>query len=189
MGVMEIAAASGISSEDWDRFEVPGQYRAEIVLGELIVTPAPSREHARAQWRLGRLLERSMPAGMEVLAGAEWRLDERGLVAHAPQPDLVFLPRSQPLTVTPLLAVEVLSPSDDDLLAGHRIPRIVAKRLDYARFGLRHYLEVDIRGPEPAITRYELRDDVLVEVDTVKGDEELAADQPFPYSLKPSDLR
>jgi Uma2 family endonuclease len=188
VSVMEIAAASGIRSEDWDRFEVPEQYRAEIVLGELVVTPSPTREHARAQVLLSDLFKPFLPSGVERLLGAEWRFDERGIVAHAPQPDLMFLPRSQPLTVTPLLAVEVLSPSDDDLLAVHRIPRIVAKRLDYARFGLRDYLEVDLRGPEPSVTRYELRDDALVAVDTAKGDEELVTDRPFRYSLRPSGL-
>jgi Uma2 family endonuclease len=188
VSVVDISTAPAMRSEDWDRFEVPEPYRAEIVRGELVVTPAPSREHVRAQTRLIRLLEPQLPSGAELLAGAEWRFDVKGLVALAPQPDLIVADVTKPLTVAPLLAVEVLSPSDDDLLSTSRIPRIEGKRLDYAEHGLTDYLEVDLSGDQPMIIRYELRDGELTQVARVQGSARLDALRPFAYSLVPDDL-
>lgn len=182
-----MATAAAISSDDWDVFEVPDPYRAEVLLGELVVSPAPSREHIRAQVRLFETIRPRLPGGLEAMLGPGWRVDEGGRIVHAAEPDLSVLQASPQLTDTPLLAVEVLSPFDADPLTGHRIPRIEARRMAYALFGLRHYLEVDLAG-EPALIRYELQDGELSEVDRVTGAQVLAAGRPFTYQLAPDDL-
>lgn len=189
MSVVELPTAPPMRSEVWDRFEVPEPYRAEIVLGELVVTPAASVLHGRVQIRLGALLEPQLPANLRAASGVEWRFDERGIVAMAPQPDLVVIHHKVTrLTTPPALAVEILSPSDANRLERTSVSRIEGKRLDYADRGLLDYLEVDLSGSEPRLIRYELQDGDLMEVDRVSGREALVAERPFRYSLTPADL-
>jgi Uma2 family endonuclease len=173
----------------WDVFELPEPYRAEIVQGELVVTPAASMLHGLVQQSLGALLRPQLPAPLRVYSGVEWRFDEQGIVAMAPQPDLVVARRKVlELTHAPALAVEILSPSDANRLERSPVSRIEGKRLDYADRGLRDYLEVDLSGQEPILIRYELQDGDLMEVDRAVGENVLVADRPFAYSLRPSDL-
>jgi Uma2 family endonuclease len=84
----------------------------------------------------------------------------------------------------PVLAIEVISPSDVAPWEGST--RIEGRRLDYAANGLAHYLEVDPNLP--SVTRYGLHDDVLVAVERVVGDQTLAVTVPFEYLLHPSQL-
>jgi Uma2 family endonuclease len=176
-----------ITVEAWAAFEVPEGYRAEIIQGELVVTPAPSFDHALVATALFRLFDALLPADLRVMWGLEWLLDERGLVAAAPQPDLLVLPRANRSVSALVLAVEVLSPSDRGRIETG-VTRIEGKRLDYARQGLPHYLEVDPTADPVVAVRYELQDATLVEVDRVEGVGRLVADRPFPYELVPADL-
>jgi Uma2 family endonuclease len=186
---VELPAAPFLRSDIWDRFEVPEPYRAEIVLGELVVTPAPSVLHGRVQIVLGALLRSQLPSSLRAASGVEWRFDERGVVAMAPQPDLVVLHHKvTELRAAPTLAVEILSPSDANRLERTSVSRIEGKRLDYADRGLLDYLEVDLSGPAPVLIRYELQDGDLLEVDRATGEETLTAERPFRYSLRPADL-
>ena len=90
--------------------------RYEVVDGELLVTPAPSRTHQRAAFELAKLLDRfvgEVGLGEVLLSPADIELDPHGLV----QPD-VFVqglvdgrrPREWNVGAPLLLAVEVLSP-------------------------------------------------------------------------------
>ena len=169
---------------------MPEGYRAEVVRGELVVTPAASVDHGRAQIRLAVVLAAVVPAGFEPVSGVEWRLDVGRVVAMAPQPDLMVVPRSArgaAITHPPLLAVEIRSPSDDHLLAAG-MTRREGKLLDYAANGLVDFLELDLTAPGPVATRYELRDGALVAVDTVAGPSVLRADRPFAYAFSPQSL-
>ena len=108
----------------------------------------------------------------------------------APQPDLVVIPRTErgsSLERAPLLAVEILSPSDHQLLAGG-MTRRQGKVSDYAANGLEDYLEIDLTTPAPVATRYELRQGVLVPVDRAQGTTVLKAARPFVYEFAPSAL-
>jgi Uma2 family endonuclease len=177
-----------VTEEYWDEFEPPEAYRAEIIRGELVLTPAPSYPHARAQSRLFLLIHAAAPADLEALVVLEWRHTERGHVAMAPQSDVVVVQRGQnDLTERPVLWVEVLSPSDRRRLESG-VRRIEGKRLDFAEQGLADYLEIDLNAAVPTAIRYELHDGALVEVDRAEGDKRLAADRPFAYELVPAEL-
>ena len=59
--------------------------------------------------RSARYLRPQLPAPLGVHSGVEWRFDEQGIVAMAPQPDLVVAHRKAlELTHAPALAVEIL---------------------------------------------------------------------------------
>ena len=188
-GVISLVATP-VSAGDWDLLTMPEGYRAEVVRGELVVTPAASVDHGRAQSCLIVVLAAVVPAGFGPVSGVEWRLDMGGVVAMAPQPDLMVVPRSArgaAITDPPLLAVEILSPSDHQRLAAG-MTRREGKLLDYAANGLGDFLELDLTAPGPVATRYELRDGALVAVDMVAGSAVLRAERPFAYAFSPQSL-
>jgi Uma2 family endonuclease len=174
----------------WDAFVPPETVRAEIVQGELVLTPSPSMSHGIAQSRLFRALDEHLPDGCEVVPGIEWRLTEEGIVAAAPQPDLMVVRLEKgvrALKSRPLIAVEILSPSDAQALP-NGMSRIEGKRLDYAANGLEHYLEVARVADVCTVRRYERHDGELVVVAVAEGDEPLIADVPYHYEIVPSRL-
>jgi Uma2 family endonuclease len=179
-----------VSNAMWLDFEILDGYRAEIIQEELVVTPAPSFGHTRLQLKLYDIFKPRVPDGYEFLFGCEWKFVERGIVAMAPIPDLLVIPRGiECIDDPPLLAGEVLSPSDFQRLSdGQGLRRIEGKRLDYARFGLVDYLEIDLTTKVPTAVRYELQGGELVEVDRAEGDKCLTADRPFIYELVPAEL-
>lgn len=187
---MSILIAPPVLSSDWDSLSVPEGYRAEIIRGELVVTPAASVDHGRVQIRLALILASLAPADHEPISGVEWRLDAGGIVAMAPQPDLMVVPRSaRGLSIDrpPLLAVEILSASDNQRLAGGQTRR-EGKLADYAANGLADYLEIDLMTPGPVATRFELGDGVLVPTGIAGGTTVLQATRPFVYEFCPSAL-
>lgn len=191
----------GLDEKWWDNFEPPEGLRAEIIGGELVMTPSPGAPHAFAATRLLVALREVLPEGLEVVQGLEWRTAREGRVASAPIPDLVVVHADiERLTEPPVLAVEILSNSDRQRHPSG-LTRIEVKREDYAAAGLQHYLEVDqtsvgvtiierfelgsvrrrIRGGDAPVGR-------LLGVDTAAGDEWLEASEPFPYRIQPSAL-
>jgi len=188
---VDVVVAPPVRVADWEAFSVPEGYRAEIIQGELVVTPGTDVSHGRAQNSLVALLARLLPAGYASVSGVEWRLERGGTVAMAPQPDLMVVPRSvsgPAVTATPLLAVEVLSTSDFTHRLANGMNRREGKLVDYAANGLADYLEVDLTADDPVAIRYELRDGVLVEAARVVGTAVLKAKRPFPYRFRPTDL-
>ena len=187
---MSAIVATPIGAGDWDLLTIPEGYRAEVVRGELVVTPGASVDHGRAQSRLTVMLAAVLPAGFEVVSGVEWRLDVGGVVAMAPQPDLMVVPRSTrgpSISAPPLFAVEILSTSDRHHLAAG-MTRREGKLLDYAANGLEDLVEVDLTVPIPLAARYERRDGELVMVDSVVGSAVLRAVRPFAYEFSPAAL-
>lgn len=206
-----VAAITSVQATDspaipeawWDDFDPPPGHRAEIVRGEIIVTPSPGLPHAQAATELVLALQRDLPEELTVVQAVEWRLPKGGIVASAPVPDILVVSRGlKVLAGPPLLAVEILSPSDNAGLAGGGT-RIEGKRLDYAANGLQHYLEVFLAAQGgPQVVRYELQDrpvrargsasvtqtQRLVQVAEAYDDELLAAVEPFPYEIRPSAL-
>jgi Uma2 family endonuclease len=179
-----------VPTYDWDCIDVPSTYRAEVIQGEIVLTPAPVVDHGRIQFTMAKLLEKRMPDGWETLMNIEWRIDRSRLVASAPQPDVIIIPEGLHKVVDPpLLCVEVLSPSDRKPLEVHSdLSRIEGKRIDYGVNGLLDYLEVELDTGRPVVVRYEPRDGVMVEVDRAEGDKALVADRPFAYEIVPSAL-
>ena len=97
-----------VSADWWDAFEDPPGMRAEVIRGELVLSPSPSRVHQRAILRLQIILQDACPAGYEALSDLEWRFDDRGRVAQAPRPDVLVVPTGPtgPVKDPPLLVVE-----------------------------------------------------------------------------------
>jgi len=99
------------------------------------------------------------------------------------QPDLIVARRSdlteRNLPTTPLLAVEVASPST------RRFDRTIKhSRLEAA--GCRHYWIVDPDGP--TITTWRLGPRGYGEPTRVEGSEPFTVDEPYPISFRPADL-
>jgi len=188
--VRDVLAAGLLRARDWDAFEVPEGYRAEIIQGQLDMTPGVSVAHGTAQGRLVAILSSAIPPTHNVVLGVEWRLETRGYVAMAPIPDLMVIRRGLEGTYIdhpPLLAVEVLSPSDANLL-GNGMTRREGKLADYGEHGLADFLEIDVTVSPPVAIRYELDGERLVEVDRVVGPEILRATRPFAYEFAPQAL-
>jgi Uma2 family endonuclease len=179
-----------ISEAWWDAFELPpGVGRAEVIKGELVLTPSPGLPHGVAATRLTVLFDAAVPEGLVVVQGIEWTLARQGLVAAAPVPDLVVVdPTIERITDPPVLAIEILSRSDSARLVGSPMTRIEGKLEDYADNGLEHFLEVDLLADPVAVRRYGRAHGRLVPVDRSEGDEVLVADVPFPYEIAPATL-
>ena len=189
-----MAVLAGISAGDWDRLEVPEGYRAEIIAGELVVSPSAPPSHGAVQAALAALLIAAAPPATVVLIDTEWHIAPGGSVAAAPRPDVLVVATADiagdvRLTAAPLLAVEILSPSDFHLLERAGRPRIEAKRDDYASNHLLHYLEV-VLTPERQVRldRYELHEGRLTVVASATGPTVLEADEPFAYRVVPEAL-
>lgn len=183
----------GVPVEEWRTVQVPDGWKIELIGGEPVVTPAPTKGHAIIATLLaGALNHGDVPDGYLVVTSAvEWEIaiDETHLTG-APQPDLVVIQVGDAarLTTPPLLAAEVLSLSDRDRLPRSGLTRIEAKRLDYATGGLTDFLEVDRAGSDIVVRRYELHDGELRVADRAVGDETLSAVRPFKYTIRPTDL-
>jgi Uma2 family endonuclease len=171
----------------WDDFEDPPGYRAEVIRGELVLSPSPGRPHQRALRELLRILSEDCPKDYEVLPDIEWRLDRRGVVAQAPRPDLVVVRTTDgPVTEPPLLAVEILSRADEHRLQRAPMSRLAGKQLDYAENGLQHLLLVTTQEPEaqllvPTAGGWDV-------VATAAGSETFLTREPFALTFRPIDL-
>jgi Uma2 family endonuclease len=163
-------------------------YKREIIGGALIVTPAPNLRHQRVIINLGVILRQAETAETIVVPSPfDWFHDDGGVV----QPDLlVARPRDFDATghlrqpATPLLVVEVLSPSN-------RTFDLTLKYDLYQRLGVPAYWIVDPAGPK--VTVFRLPDARAegrrYEIETEAGPgDELATDWPFPVRIPSADL-
>ncbi len=168
------------------------RFRWELVDGQLLVTPGPRPRHQVVVLQLERLLV-ACPGDLQVLLSpCDWVIAPTTVF----QPDLMVVRRDQldldePFTGTPLLVVEVRSPSTaatDQTL----------KRQKYEQHGAAAYWLIDPGGPGagaasqtvrvPSLTVLRLRDGVYVEEASVSGDDAHDADFPFPVTVVPSRL-
>ncbi|HXW78567.1 MAG TPA: Uma2 family endonuclease, partial [Acidimicrobiales bacterium] len=104
-----MAILAGISVGDWDRLEVPEGYRAEVIAGELVVSPSAAPRHGEAQALLTALLVAAAPPGFVVLLDTEWQVAAQGLVAAAPRPDIVVVEAAAIANDTKLASAPVLA--------------------------------------------------------------------------------
>ncbi len=153
--------------------------RNELLDGILLVSPAPTRRHQRAVFRLGSLLQAACPSEMETIsAPLDWRPDIRTSL----QPDVLVLKNrdlSAPVNESMILAVEVLSPST-------RRKDAIYKRSKYEDAGVQNYWIVD--PEEPSILALELVGCSYVTIGSGTGDEAVALEKPFPVTVVPADL-
>lgn len=124
-----------------DYLALPDDVRAELIAGELFVTPAPNEHHQRTSARLHLVLHEHFERGGlgEILYAP---LDVYLPTGDVVQPDLVGIARKRASIVrqgvrgAPDLVVEILSPT-------HRERDLVVKRDRYARAGVPEYWIVD----------------------------------------------
>ena len=211
MAVAERSRLAGLARDGvftWDDLQaVPeDRFRWELVDGQLLVTPAPRLRHQRAIRRLCRLLTAACPGELEVvLSPYDWKIS----LTTVFEPDLMVvrqdqLDLDQPFTGTPLLVVEVRSPSTaatDQTL----------KRQQYEQHGAAAYWLVDPGGPGapgldpvgpaggdttgggavlrvPSLTALRLENGAHVEAASVAGTDAYEADFPFPVTVVPGRL-
>lgn len=152
----------------------------ELAEGVLLVTPSPRVSHQRATVRVTALLLAACPESLEVFAAP---LDVRPSLTTSLQPDVLVVrredARGERLVGTPVLVVEVLSPST-------RVKDLVLKRALHAEAGIASYWVVD---PATAtVTVLQLAGDAYVETARAAGPVVLRVDTPFPVELVPDDL-
>jgi Uma2 family endonuclease len=156
-------------------------YRREVVGGVLIVTPSPLGRHQRCVGELFYRLRAVRPAGLEVMvAPYDWRPPS----GESFQPDLMVIQQQDfdpdgPLRSTPLLVVEVLSPSNQEQ------DRAV-KRARYEALGVPAFWVVD--PVEPSLTALGLDAGRYATLAAVTGTQRFRADFPYPIELAPADL-
>jgi Uma2 family endonuclease len=211
MAVAERSRLAGLARDGvftWDDLQAMPEdgFRWELVDGQLLVTPAPRLRHQRAIRRLCRLLTAACPGELEVvLSPYDWKIS----LTTVFEPDLMVVRKTQldldePFTGTPLLVVEVRSPSTaatDQTL----------KRQQYEQHGAAAYWLVDPGGPGtpgldpvgpaggdttgggaaprvPSLTALRLENGAYVEAASVTGTDAYEADFPFPITVVPGRL-
>lgn len=165
--------------EDLDDFPEGDTTRYELIDGALLVSAEPSLQHQRVSAVLFRLLQDAAPDDAEVFLPIDVRLSPQRQIA----PDVTVVRRSDAsgkrLAGTPLLVVEVLSPST-------RAVDRTLKRQVLQEAGVPSYWLVD--PDELVLTVLELVDGTYEQVGQVRGDAVFAAAQPFPVEVVPSRL-
>ncbi|MGH9130766.1 MAG: Uma2 family endonuclease [Acidimicrobiales bacterium] len=171
----------GFTYEDLDDIPDDG-CRREVIGGSLIVTPSPIGRHQLSSLSIAQALRLARTPDTVVLAAPfDWHLPDGGCV----QPDVMVIRRQDydpdarlASSATPLLVVEVLSPSNVS------VDRTLKREL-YASLGVPAYWMVDPR--EASILALRLTDGRYVtEADLSKGD--FATDWPFPVRISLDDL-
>ncbi len=164
--------------DDLDRFPDDGN-RYELIEGSLHVTPSPALPHQEAVANAFRLLDRACPPDRKVLFAP---LDLVLGPATVVQPDVLVLTIDErddtKVWSTPLLVVEVLSPST-------RSYDLTLKRRAYREGGVGSYWVVDPN--RPAVTVWTWTDDGETEHEVTGGDA-LELTRPFPVTVVPSAL-
>ncbi|WP_237565632.1 Uma2 family endonuclease [Ornithinimicrobium cavernae] len=170
-----------LTLEDFEAIrEVDDGHRYELIDGVLVVTPSPVPRHQKVAFRIAQALDRSCPPDHDVyMAPLDIRLGEDTVL----QPDALVVPRSavgeQHIEGSPVLAVEVLSPSTRTFDLG-------AKLLRHERAATPAYWVID--PDAPSLQAWELRDGHYVEVAHVTGDEPAELSLPWPVQIVPGDL-
>jgi Uma2 family endonuclease len=168
-----------------DLKEMPDDgYRREIIGGSLIVTPAPAGRHQLAVARLlGLLSAAATPSTMALPAPYDWRLPGGDSVG----PDVVVVRREDfdpdgplPESATPLLVVEILSPSNPD----H--DRLIKRSL-YESLGVPAYWIVEPVAPSLLSLRLE-EGRYQVEAEVTGGEAKFATHWPYDLTVTLADL-
>jgi Uma2 family endonuclease len=154
--------------------------RRELIDGMLLVNPSPNRRHQKASVRLTLLLGNACPPELELLhAPFDYKVSDTTLLI----PDLIVARKADVgparLEVTPLLVIEIRSPSTARLDVG-------TKRLVYESAGVPWYWLVD--PDEPRLTVLELVDGAYVEAASVAGNDAFDAPAPIRVRVIPVDL-
>lgn len=181
MDVMETLRLSG----PWTVADVAGLpddgNRYELIDGVLLVSAAPRPAHQGVQLKLAVVLMDAAPPQLRVLTAPTDVVLAGDTVV---QPDILVAARDaftdENLPTAPLLAVEVLSPSNS-------VVDLNLKKALYERSGVASYWIID---PDTLhLTAFELRDGRYGEVASVTADQTWTATAPFAVAITPGELR
>lgn len=165
--------------EDLDDFPEGDTTRYELIDGALLVSAEPSLQHQRVSAALFRLLHDAAPESLEVFLPIDVRLAPQRQIA----PDITVARRSDAtgkrLAGTPLLVVEVSSPST-------RAVDRTLKRQVLQEAGVPSYWLVE--PDELVLTVLELADGAYEQVAQVRGASAFTAARPFPVEISPGRL-
>jgi Uma2 family endonuclease len=167
------------ADEFWDFCHLPEneEKRFELIRGEVVEMPSPTKRHGRVCLRIGYLLERFAETALNGYAVS----NDSGVILDE-EPDTVVGPDVAYFTDAkafddihpkwsedlPVLAVEVLSPSD-------RMRVVMAKIGDYLRNGVRVVWLVNYEERFVTVFTTDAPPLTLVESDEVTGRDALAA--------------
>ena len=158
--------------DDLDDFPEGSTTRYELIDGALLVSAEPSLQHQRVSLQLLRLLQDAAPEDSEVFLPIDVRLSPTRQIA----PDVTVVRRDDAtgrrLDGTPLLVVEVLSPST-------RTVDLVLKRRVLEEADVPSYWLVD--PDDGVVTVLELEDGAYREV--ARGDD-VTVERPFPVRVR-----
>lgn len=150
--------------------------RWELIDGSLHVTPAPSGRHQTVTFNLAVLLRQARAPGTAVMIAP---FDYRPFTHTNLQPDLAVIVAEEALLQqaieTPLLVVEVLSPST-------RTYDLGTKRLAYESLGVPCYWLVD--PDAPGIIALELVEGRFLEVAQAGPGGAIEVERPFPVRIE-----
>ncbi|MBM9463556.1 Uma2 family endonuclease [Aeromicrobium sp. YIM 150415] len=177
--VLGLPRGRALTRDDLDTMPDDG-HRYELIDGVLLVSPAPRPVHQRVIRKLSRIVEDHCPESEEVFFAP---FDVALAADTVMQPDLLVVSRrdltDRGVTVPPLLAVEVLSPSTRNF-------DLLLKKERLQRAGCAHYWVVD---PDvPSVTAWTLIDGEYAEVARAAGAERFEVVEPLALSLVPSEL-
>ena len=162
------------TAEDREKMPEDGR-RCELIDGALYVSPGPGRRHNDLLMRLFRQLDAVCPAGVTIYpVPYDFRLADGSELV----PDITVA-RTEDLgdkriTRTPLLVVEVISPSS-------RLMDPLVKRAKYEAAGVPSYWIADPDGPR--LTVLELHDGAYVEWATLEAGGSVRLERPFPLRV------
>ncbi|MGX7697165.1 Uma2 family endonuclease [Gordonia polyisoprenivorans] len=131
-----------MSLDQWRALPEEPEYRVELQEGVRIVSPRPTKAHARAVFRLCAQVDEALPAGWEALPEVEVVIDS-ATPATVRVPDIVVCRSDAPeplVAADVAIAIEIVSP-------GSRRTDHVTKRSEYADAGIAHYWIVDLGRP------------------------------------------
>jgi Uma2 family endonuclease len=158
--------------DDLDGFPEGSTTRYELIDGALLVSAEPSLQHQRVSGQLLRLLQDVAPQDVEVFLPIDVRLSPTRQLA----PDITAVRRQDAtgrrLAGTPLLVVEVLSPST-------RAVDLTLKRRVLEEAGVPSYWLVD--PDDGVVTVLELVDGAYREA--VRG-QDVTVERPFPVRIR-----
>ena len=178
-GMVALTHGSPFTYDDLQRMPDDG-HRYELLDGTLLVTPSPGTAHQVCAGALYVLLRNHRrPGEIVMIAPFDYVISDVTVL----EPDVLVARRADlgkaNLPTTPLLVVEVLSPST------RRVDR-TAKRQAYEDAGVPAYWLVDPEGP--AVTVLEMVDGRYVEVGAAAGEETCTARVPYAVELTPARL-
>ncbi|RZS32776.1 Uma2 family endonuclease [Herbihabitans rhizosphaerae] len=179
-----IAPPGGLTADDYDALPEDVCRQIEIVDGNIVVSPSPSRLHQTFAFEFAHALRAAARPRYGVSVDVDLRLRDIPLLNR--RPDIVVFDGDLPNDATLRaehcsLVVEVMSP-------GSVITDQTDKPAEYAMAGVPHFWRVELDSSAPTLFRYRLDETTRVYVATGADTGELTVSDPFALALDLDEL-